>query len=138
VWDDKAFNVVCEKAGELKDVRSGLFLLRESALAAEEKAKKKIELEDVQKALSKLDDFTIKNSADLEDETKSIYELVKENSGMKIGELFELYQKNGGKSSYKTFQRKIEKLSDNKFISTKKQTGAGGNTTIVEKKLTEF
>ena len=55
-----------------------------------------------------------------------------------LTELFELYQKQGGKSSYKTFQRKIDKLSENKFIKTTKSTGKGGNTTIVEKKLTEF
>jgi len=138
VWNDEAFSLVAKKAGELKDIRSGLFLLKESAFAAGEKAKRKIELEDVKKAFSKLDDFTIKNSEELESETKFIYGLVKENSGMKIGELFEVYQKKDGKSSYKTFQRKIEKLSENKFISTKKQTGKGGNTTIVEKKLTDF
>jgi|FLOH01.1.fsa_nt_gi archaeal cell division control protein 6 len=138
VWSDEAFALVVKKAGELKDIRSGLFLLRESALAAEDKAKTQIGAEDVKNALEKLDSFTIKNSEDLEDETKFIYGLVKENSGKKIGDLFEIYQNQGGKSSYKTFQRKIEKLSENKFISTKKQTGAGGNTTIVEKKLTEY
>lgn len=138
VWSDEAFALVASKAGELKDIRSGLFLLKESAMAAEEKAKRQIDAEDVKKALAKLDDFTIKNSEDLEDETKDIYELVKKNSGKKIGELFEVYQTEGGKSSYKTFQRKIDKLSENKFISTTKQTGKGGNTTIVEKKLTEY
>ncbi|MBC8501114.1 MAG: AAA family ATPase [Nanoarchaeota archaeon] len=138
VWSDEAFNIVAKKAGELKDIRSGLFLLKESAYAAEEKAKRNIEVEDVKNALSKLDDFTIKNSEELEDETKFIYNVVKENSGKKIGELFEIYQKKGGKSSYKTFQRKIKKLSENKFIKTTKSMGKGGTTTIVEKKLTEF
>ncbi|MFC2134067.1 Cdc6/Cdc18 family protein [Bacteroidota bacterium] len=138
VWTNEAFELVAQKAGELKDIRSGLFLLKESAYAAEDKARRQIEPEDVRKSLSKLDDFTIKNSEDLEDETKSIYELVKVHSGKKIGELFELYQKQGGKSSYKTFQRRIDKLSENKFVKTTKSTGAGGNTTIVEKKLTEY
>jgi len=138
VWSDEAFDLVAKKAGELKDIRLGLFLLKESAYAAEDKAKRKIELEDVKKALLKVDSFTIKNSADLEEETKSIYDLVKEHSGKKIGDLFELYQQRGGKSSYKTFQRKIEKLSEIKFVKTTKTTGKGGNTTIVEKKLTEF
>ena len=112
--------------------------MKESAYAAEERAKRNIELEDVKKAISKLDDFTIKDSEDLEDETKSIYNIVKAHSGKKIGDLFEVFQKEGGKSSYKTFQRKIEKLSANKFVKTTKRTGKGGNTTIVEKKLTEF
>ncbi|MAG38974.1 hypothetical protein CMO90_02695 [Candidatus Woesearchaeota archaeon] len=138
VWSDEAFNLVVKKAGELRDIRSGLFLLKESVYFAEEKAKRKIEVEDVEKAFSKLDDFTIKNSEDLSDETKFIYSIIKEHSGKKIGDLFEIYKEKGGESSYKTFQRKIKKLSENKFISTKKQMGEGGNTTIVEKKLTEF
>jgi len=138
VWDDEAFKMVAQKAGELKDVRLGLFLLKESAYTAEEKAKRKIDVDDVKKAFSKVDSFTIKNSEDLEEETKSIYDLIKEHSGSKIGDLFEIYQQKGGKSSYKTFQRKIEKLSENKFVKTTKSTGKGGNTTIVEKKLTDF
>lgn len=139
VWKDGAFEIVAKKTSELKDIRSGLFLLRESAFAAESKAKRFIESEDVKTALSKLNDFTIKNSENLEDdETKFIYEIVKENSGSKIGDLFTIYQDKGGKSSYKTFQRKIEKLSEGKFIKTTKSTGKGGNTTIVEKKLTDF
>lgn len=140
VWDEVALNKILEKIGEMKDIRSGLFLLRECALNAESKAKRKIEIEDVEKAITKMADsgFTIKNSDDLEEETKFIFDLVKKNSGKKIGEMYELYQAEGGTSSYKTFQRKIDKLSENKFIQTTKSTGKGGNTTIVEKKLTEF
>ncbi|MFH1590119.1 MAG: AAA family ATPase [archaeon] len=138
VWDETALNTLSQKVGELKDIRTGLFLLKESAYAAEDKAKRKIELEDVNKALAKLKDFTIKSSETLEDETKSIYAIVKEHSGKKIGDLFEIYQQQGGESSYKTFQRKIDKLSDGKYVKTTKTTGKGGNTTIVEKKLTEF
>jgi len=138
VWADDAFELVAKKVGELRDIRTGLFLLKEAAYTAEDKAKRKIELEDVKIALEKIDAFTIKDSKDLEEETRTIFELVKEHSGKKIGELYELYQKNGGTSSYKTFQRKIDKLSENKFIKTTKSTGAGGNTTIVEKKLTDY
>jgi len=138
VWDKDAFDLVAEKTSKLKDVRSGLFLLKESALQAEEKSQKKILVNDVKEAIKKLDDFTIKNSALLEEETKIIYDLIKENSGKKIGDLYKVYQKQGGVSSYKTFQRKIAKLEEGKFVQTTKQTGAGGNTTIVEKKITDF
>lgn len=138
VWNDECFEIIANKSSELKDIRSGLFLLKESALLAEDRSSKKIELEDVKGAVKKLEDFTIKNSAELEKESQIIYELVKENSGKKIGELFEIYQNKGGGSSYKTFQRKIAKLEEGKFIQTTKQTGAGGNTTIVEKKLSDF
>ena len=72
-----------------------------------------------------------------------ILEVVKGNSGKKIGELFEAYQKAGGKSVYKTFQRKIAKLEQSGFITTKKIVGGTeGSTTIVNyekgKKLTDF
>ena len=138
VWQADAFDRLAKKTSELKDIRTGLFLMRESALIAEEKSKKNIELEDVNKAIVKLDTFTIKNSADLEEETRFIWIIVKDNSGAKIGDLYKIYQSKGGSQSYKTFQRKIAELDKNKFISTKKKTGTGGNTTIVEKKLTDF
>jgi len=138
IWEEEAFKKIVKKTSELKDIRSGLFLLKESALQAEDKAQKKIEMQHVDEAVKKLDDFTIKNSAELEAEAKMIYEIVKSNSGKKIGDLFKLYQKEGGISSYKTFQRKIAKLEEGKFIQVTKQTGAGGNTTIVEKKLSDY
>jgi len=138
VWEDPAFNRLAKKTFELKDIRTGLFIMRESALIAEDQSKKKIELADVEKAVAKLDDFTIKSSADLEEDSKFILSIVKANSGKKIGDLYKLYQDKGGKHTYKTFQRKIAELDKNKFISTKKQRGVGGSTTIVEKKLTDF
>lgn len=138
VWSDETFKPIYEKSYETKDVRTGLFLLRETALLAEEKASKEIKKEHVLKALQKIDDFTIKSAEFLEEETQLIYKLVKQKSGSKIGDLYKLYQEKGGGSSYKTFQRKISKLEEGKFISTKKQSGTGGNTTIVEKKITDF
>ena len=138
VLQQEAFTLVYEKTYNAKDIRTGLFILRESALQAEESASKKIQTEHVQKALQKIDEFTIKNKELLEEETQLIYEVVKQNSGNKIGDLYKEYQKRGGNSSYKTFQRKIAKLEEAKFINTKKQTGTGGNTTIVEKKITDF
>lgn len=137
-YEENSLNKIYQKAYELKDIRSGLFLLRESALIAEDEASKKITKKHVEEALKKLDDFTIKNIDLLEQETQIIYNLVKELSGSKIGDLYEEYKKRGGGSSYKTFQRKITKLEEDKFISTTKKTGLGGNTTIVEKKLTEY
>ncbi len=138
VWCDEGFKLVYEKAYEVKDIRTGLFILRESALIAEEKAKKSVSVDDVKLALKKIDDFTIKSIDLLEEETQLIYDIVKKGSGNKIGDLYREYQKRGGEASYKTFQRKINKLEEAKFISTKKQTGTGGNTTIVEKKITDF
>jgi archaeal cell division control protein 6 len=136
-FEEEAFKIVAIKSFELKDIRSGLFLLKESTLIAEEHASKKVKTEYVHMAIKKLEEFTIKNSAELQEEEKFIYDLIKEQSGKKMGDLFKEYQAKGGKLSYKTFQRKIAKLDEGKFISLTR-THTGGNTTIVNKKLSEF
>lgn len=135
--EDDALEMIASKASDLKDIRMGLFLLRESALIAEEKASRRIKKEHVDVAITKINQFSIKNTDELDDESKTILKIIKENSGMKIGDLFKVYEKLGGKSSYKTFQRKIAKLDEGKFVSLER-TYAGGNTTIVNKKLTEY
>jgi archaeal cell division control protein 6 len=138
VWDVESFELVVSKTAKIKDIRSGLFLLKESALLAEEKSSKKITIDHAKRAIEKLDEFSIKNSEELDEESKFIHNVVKQFSGKKIGDLFEEYQKVGGKSSYKTFQRRLNKLQEGRFVKLTKQTGAGGNTTIVERKLTDF
>ena len=97
----------------------------------------------LKRAISKFDEFKIKSSQDLQDETKKILDLIKENSGKKIGDVFKIYQKQNGDMSYKTFQRKVKKLEEGKFITTEKTSGGdAGNTTILHyakiKKLTDF
>jgi cell division control protein 6 len=142
-WNEDAFEIVANKTAELKDIRSGLYLLKESGNAAENKASRKITVEHVNEAIAKFDEFKIKSSADLMDETKKILELIKANDGKKIGELFKMYKGNNGAMSYKTFQRKIAHLEEGKFISvTKTSGGEAGMTTIINysksKKLTDF
>jgi len=143
VWENDAFLRVAKKTYELEDIRSGLHLMKEAGLIAESESVKKITLEHINKSLAKLDEVSIKDPCELEDESKFILEIVKKNTGKKIGELFKQYQEESGKSSYKTFQRKIQKLREGKFINVKKITGgAEGSTTIVNylrtKKLTEY
>ena len=104
---------------------------------------KKITLDYAKKAVEKLDEFSVNDKDELEDETKTILDIVKENNGNKIGELFKAYQEKGGNAVYKTFQRKIKKLEQGKFVSLERSTGADGNTTLVnlkeiEKRLDEF
>lgn len=135
--DDAIIEKIAGKASELKDIRIGFFLLRESGLIAEDKASRKILKEHVDIAINKIDQFTLRTTDDLDDEAKSILKIIKDNSGKKIGDLFKIYEKSGGKSSYKTFQRKIAKLDEGRYISLER-TYAGGNTTIVNKKLTEY
>ena len=143
IMDNGAFELIAKKTSELQDLRTGLHLMKEAGLIAESKSSRKILLEHAQQALSKVDEFTIKNPQQLETDEKMILDMVKNNSGKKIGEFFRLYQDSGGKLVYKSFQRKIEKLEKNKFITVEKTAGGDdGNTTIIksnsEKKLTEF
>jgi len=143
VWEPLAFSAVVEKTAALQDIRSGLYLMRESGNAAEDRASKKIEMQDVDIAVKKFDAFSIKSNDELDDEAQKILAIAKGNSGSKIGDLFRLYEQAGGTVTYKTFQRKIEKLSKGKFISTEKIAGGvEGKTTIIrtnaDKKLSDF
>ncbi|MEK6949457.1 MAG: AAA family ATPase [Nanoarchaeota archaeon] len=144
VLDDDAFELIANKTAEVQDIRTGLHLMREAANIAESKSARKITLEHAQEALSKLDEFTIKKSTDLTEEEQKILDIIKKNSEKKIGDLYLLYKELGGELVYKSFQRKIDKLERNRFISVAKTTGGkDGNTSIVKyantaKKLTEF
>ncbi|MEM4267761.1 MAG: AAA family ATPase [Candidatus Woesearchaeota archaeon] len=143
VFDRQSFETIVKKAVELQDIRSGLHIMRESAMIAESQSSKKISIEHVELAIKKLDTMTVKSSEDLEDDTRFMLEVIKDNTNKKIGELFRIYQERGGVSSYKTFQRKVKKLEDNGFIAVKKiNGGAEGSTSIIsyEKtpKLTDF
>lgn len=138
VWEEDAFLEVAKRASDAHDIRTGLFIMKQAAIEAERKAAKKITKQNVDDALEKMGEFTIKKSTDLDEEAKFVYEIVKNNSGKKIGDLYRLYQKEGGKASYKTFQRKIAYLDESRFVTLERQTGEGGNTTIVNKKITDF
>ena len=143
VWNDDAFNLATEKTVELRDIRAGLYILKEAGLIAEERASRKVTLAHVRLAIAKLEDFSVKKSTDLEEEQRKILQLIKENNKIKIGDLYRIYQEHGGVVSYKTFQRKIKKLHDSKFISVVKTEGGDeGNTSIIKfagvKKLTDF
>jgi cell division control protein 6 len=146
VWTEDAFNLACDKVSSIGDIRSGLFLLRQSGLCAEEKSSKRISLEHVSTAVERLGDFTTKRTEDLalEEDSTLIMELIKEEPKQKIGDIFRKYTNRGGSAVYKTFQRRIRKLADSNLITIEKITGgAEGTTSIisyndVEKKLTEF
>ena len=143
VWEDEAFDLVVSHVASIGDIRTGLYLLKESGNYAEDDASRKIKVKHAEKALSKLVDFSVKSASDLDEETQQILEIIKETKGGKIGDLFRIYLDKGGKSVYKTFQRKIKKLEEGKFITVKKITGGKeGKTSIIKpaevKKLTDF
>jgi archaeal cell division control protein 6 len=143
VWEEDAFDEIVKKTIILEDIRQGIFLLKQTGIIAEQNSSKKITLSYAKKATDSIDDYKIKKTTDLEEDTQLILKVVKENSGKKIGDLFKIYKEKEGKHTYKTFQRKIDKLEESKFITTFKTSGGiEGNTTIIkykiEKKITDF
>lgn len=142
-WQADAFSLIADKSGDMRDVRMGLYLLREAGLAAEDTGSRKITLDHAQKAVEKITEFTRKEHK-LDDDTQLVLSIVKDNSGARIGDLFKNYTNKGGQSAYKTFQRKIDKLSKSGLVDTQKITGGKeGTTTLVtfavkDKKLNEF
>lgn len=143
VWDSSAFELVARKTYEMQDIRTGLYLMKQAGLIAEDKSSRKIALEHAQQALERIRDFSIKTPSELATDEQLILDLAKSNSGKRIGDFFRLYQDSGGKLVYKSFQRKVDKLQKNRFIVVEKTAGGDeGNTTIIrhasEKKLTDF
>jgi len=144
IWETDAFNLIVKKTAEVEDIRTGLYIMREAGNIAENKSSRKITQQHAEEALKKVDNFTIKKSTDLNDDEKSILAIIKKNSENKIGDLYTIYKGTGGTLVYKSFQRKIDKLQKNKFVSIKKISGGKeGNTTMIKyaspiKKLTEY
>lgn len=121
VLDKDAFDLMVQKAYSTNDIRTGLFLLKESAELAEAESSKKIHLKHANKAIDKLKTFTIKSSADLQTDKRDLLTVIKENSGKTIGEIHKLF----GEPPYSTFHRKIKELEAGKFITLKEISGEG-------------
>ena len=141
-WDEEGFKEIVEKCVEAKDVRIGLYLMREAGNLAEERSSRIISIAAVADAIKKMEDFHIKPKEGLDDELQLILNLVRDHSGKKIGDIYAVYAELGGELSYKSFQRRVLKLTEGKYISTDKVFGKDGNSTMVhyaaERKLTEF
>ena len=121
-WQQDAIEKIVEKTLLLKDIRQGLFLLRESAMVAESLSSRSITIEHASKAISKLPGLK-QEKKELDEDSSFILNLVKENSGRPSRDIYLIYKKSSDKS-FRTFQRKIRELSDinlvtieNKFIN---------------------
>ena len=137
--EKEAFELLTKKTFEAGDIRAGLFLLKESANAAESEASKRIRINHANKAVEKLNEFHIKSSADLADIELEILEFIKSNSGKTMGDIYKEFEKTKP-MGYATFFRKIKHLEKSKRISLQ-SAGVGKATIIVygnEKKLSDF
>ncbi|MDD5253890.1 MAG: AAA family ATPase [Candidatus Nanoarchaeia archaeon] len=140
VFDESAFNLLVDKTYELKDIRIGLFLLREAGNFAERKALRKITIEHAQIAISQLKDYQKRNILNMEEEEKEIIELVKKNPDKNAQDLLNIYRK---EISLRTLQRKLEDLSKSGIILKKEAISAQGAKTFIFsygtiKRLDEF
>lgn len=141
-WNDEALKEITEKCAETKDVRIGLYLMKEAGNLAEEAGARAISVQHVAEAIKKVEDFHIKPKEGLADDMLEVLDVIKNNSGQKVGDVYTAYMAKGGEMSYRSFHRRVMKLKENMFIATEKVSGKDGNTTIVNynahKKLTDF
>ncbi|MFA6089082.1 MAG: AAA family ATPase [Candidatus Woesearchaeota archaeon] len=134
VFSDEVISAISEKAYQVGDIRVGIHLLRECGLLSQERKLKFVDMEIANVVINKIssykDDKKVKS---LDDDERLVYELIRDNPNLPMTDLFDQYQKTGGKGVYKTFTRKIKALENSKVILTK-TTGGGpkGNTTTIE------
>jgi|SRR3989344_5841869 len=143
IFSANAFKIIAQKTFDMKDLRKGLYLLKESANLSESKSKRDVGEEEVNIAIDKMESFSSKNMELIEDVEKEILELVKNNDNSKVGDLHKMYEKAFSEMGYKTFKRKLDKLEKQKFILCSTTGGGeGGNTSVVsyikDKKLSEY
>lgn len=125
VWDEDALQPLVDKAAELEDIRAGLFLLREAGEIAENHASRKIKKEHAEEALGKLINFNTLKKKEVIDQEKEILEIIKNNDGQSISQLYEIYKEKFNKS-YKTFQRKIKFLKESGLINVTEEISSKG------------
>ncbi len=126
VWEDDAFSLVVEKAVDARDIRVGVFLLRESGNIAESKASRKIQREHAAAAIERMASFKVRKSTDLTDEEKHILQMIKTHKDVTSTQLYDLY-KNDYNKSYRTFFRKLKGLEDSGLITmAEDRTEKGG------------
>ena len=107
-----------------KDLRVGLAILRELGRTAERSNDDKITDEHLKEVLKKVENLRLKSSLpNLKDDEKVILEIIKNNPGIKSGELYNKV-KNKIELSERSIRRVINNLENRGFIITK-ETGKG-------------
>lgn len=114
-----------------EDVRVGISLLKEVGNVCEANACRVVNEKHLERVLKTTDD--IGKKVTLDDDLKVIIDIIKENDNSKIGDLFSKFQEiSESEVSYKTFQRRIKKLSDLKRIRVEVVNGGEqGKTSII-------
>jgi len=144
VWSEDLIEQVAITSSKFKDIRIAIKLVKQIGEVAENESSKKIEINHLNKAISKIPDFKIKSSKDFNETENFVKKICEEHSGKTTGELFSIYSKRGGKKSEKTFKRVLDTL-EKKRIITQRMTSEGfrGRSSIIkynsiEKKITDY
>ena len=118
---------ITKKASMTGDIRTALFLLRESTLIAESESLKKISKNHVKKAIEKLSDF--KRPIELDKDEKEILSIVNQNNDKTTAEIFDIYKtKTKSDKSKRTFLRKINNLEKANMIKLEEVQGIQGRS----------
>ncbi len=135
VLSKEELSIIAQKTFECRDIRTGLFLLKEAAELAEEESSKKISLENIKNAIENLKDFN--KPVALDEDEKLILDLIKKNPEKTTPDLYNIYKDNKGFKSERTFIRKIKNLEKSKLIKIDEIQAIQGRSFKI-KPLTEF
>ncbi|MAG47853.1 hypothetical protein CL617_04565 [archaeon] len=142
IFDKESLDEISSYTHNVNDLRTGLFLLKESGNIAEENSSKKITLDYAKKAIDKIKVSSgelNKNSESksLNDDERLLLEIIKDNESKSSKEIYELYLGKSDKEiKYRRFKEsKLNKLRDLKLINFKEVSlGIKGTKTIVNLK----
>ncbi|MDI3544317.1 MAG: archaeal cell division control protein 6 [Candidatus Woesearchaeota archaeon] len=142
VFNEEGIERIANVVEESSDIRLALFLLNEAGNNAESMSRRKVTIEDVEKAIERINKYSSKKTELLDDSDQLTLDIINQGNGLKIGDAFKRYSEKGGKGGYKTFQRRIDKLAKNNFIEIEKINGGSeGKTSLLKpknKRLNEF
>jgi len=131
--NENSLNKITENTFKQRDIRTGLFLLKESAEIAESNSSKKIEMQHVEEAVKRV---IFSDTEKLDEEEKQVLEFIKTNMEKTTGEMAKLYEETHKKSK-RTFQRKLNNLQKSNLIKLDETESPRGRSFRV-KPLTEF
>lgn len=132
IWSDEAFELVASKTAEIGDIRTGMFLLRETGQIAENLGSRKILKAHAEQAIGKLGDFKVVSLKDLSEEDNDVFVMIKNNPNKTVTEMYEIYNKKYDKS-YRTFQRKLKGLEESNLIILRENiSDKGGKSSRID------
>lgn len=131
VLSDKAFELIVDLTYNSKDLRLGLYLLKMSGIEAERKAKRRIEVEDVERAYEGGKSlFLDKSLSALNRMERNVLKAIYVKDSITSGELYESFK---NRISYRIFYEILNKLERIRLIDLKMEHSKGKTQRIFKK-----